>query len=390
MSIYPGPNRFDIVGMDPRGTGRSTLVACQSDIRNVPPPVVPRPGDPETEFERAVATFAAGCAEDPNLAFFGSNNVARDIDRLREFLGAGTITYFGKSYGSDLGATYLSLFPSRVRAMVLDGATDLTLEPTDFYIQQARALQRQVDRYMEHCRDVGCRWTNGLDPAAAWAQLTDRLEATPASGGGGDDLTAGELIDFTEGFRDTPYEQIDAALDRLVIDADPIPILDTQDDHSTWDDDDVRLMTAFVTTTCLDLPIESYRDSARRLYDAVPAAPADNAAILAYCGAWPTADPVVIQRSQDGGPVLVVSTRGDVETPYESGVGLAAALGHATLLTSEANTHTAYLGSECIRAIVDTFLTELTIPAPNTSCPDDETPSTGPDGDAADVVAPDI
>ena len=137
MSVYPGFDRFDIVGMDPRGTGRSTPVACRSDIRNVPPPVVPQPGDPETNFERAVATFAAGCATDPNLAFFGTKNTARDIDRIRGFLGADEITYFGKSYGSDLGATYVSLFPSHVRAAVLDGATDLTLDPTDFYIQQA-------------------------------------------------------------------------------------------------------------------------------------------------------------------------------------------------------------------------------------------------------------
>ena len=236
-------------------------------------------------------------------------------------------------------------------------STSHTLEPTDFYIQQARALQRQVERYMAHCRDVGCRWTNGLDPEAAWAQLIDRLEAAPVSGSGGDDLTAGEVLDFTAAFRDTPYVEVDAALDRLVIDADPSPILETQDHHSTWDDDQKRLMTAFVTTTCLDLPIESFRDSARRLYDAVPAAPPNNSDILAYCGAWPAADPVVIERSQVGGPVLVVSTCGDVETPYESATGLAAALDHATLLTSEADTHTAYLGSECVREIVDTFLT---------------------------------
>jgi hypothetical protein len=85
------------------------------------------------------------------------------------------------------------------------------------------------------------------------------------------------------------------------------------------------------------------------------------------------------------GPVLVVSSKGDVETPYESGVGLAAALEHATLLTAEANTHTAYLTSACVRAVVDAFLTELTTPAPDTSCHDDATPSAVPD-DEADVA----
>jgi ceramide glucosyltransferase len=42
-------------------------------------------------------------------------------------------------------------------------------------------------------------------------------------------------------------------------------------------------------------------------------------------------------------------------------VGLAAALEHATLLTAEANTHTAYIASECIREIVDTFLPAYTL-----------------------------
>ena len=193
------------------------------------------------------------------------------------------------------------------------------------------------------------------------------------------------MLDFTGAFRDMPYAEVDAALDSLVIDGDPSSILETQDDSSTWDDDRVRLMTAFVAITCLDMPIESFRDSARRLYDAVPTAPPDSATTLAYCGAWPVTDRVVIERSQDSGPVLVVSTKGDVETPYESGVGLAAALEHATLLTAEANTHTAYLASECVREIVDAFLTELTTPAPDTSCPDDVTPSAVPD-DEADIA----
>ena len=134
------------------------------------------------------------------------------------------------------------MFPSHVRAAVLDGATDLTLDPTDFYIQQARALQRQLERYVAHCRADGCRWTNGLDAEAAWAQLIDRLEATPVTGGSGEELTAGAVLDFTGAFRDMPYPEVDAALDSLVIDGDPSSILETQDDNSTWDDDRARLI----------------------------------------------------------------------------------------------------------------------------------------------------
>jgi pimeloyl-ACP methyl ester carboxylesterase len=39
-------------------------------------------------------------------------------------LGDSRLTYLGISYGTHLGATYVNLFPRRVRALVLDGAVD--------------------------------------------------------------------------------------------------------------------------------------------------------------------------------------------------------------------------------------------------------------------------
>ena len=42
-------------------------------------------------------------------------------------MGDDKLTYFGFSYGTYLGATYASLFPTRYRAMVLDGPVDAGL-----------------------------------------------------------------------------------------------------------------------------------------------------------------------------------------------------------------------------------------------------------------------
>ena len=46
------------------------------------------------------------------------------MDTLRQALGEDEISYFGFSYGSELGATWATLFPETVRAAVLDGAVD--------------------------------------------------------------------------------------------------------------------------------------------------------------------------------------------------------------------------------------------------------------------------
>ena len=66
-------------------------------------------------------------ASSKNAAFYqyvGTNNSARDIDAIRAALGEATISYFGFSYGSELGGTWATLFPTTVRAAVFDGAVD--------------------------------------------------------------------------------------------------------------------------------------------------------------------------------------------------------------------------------------------------------------------------
>lgn len=51
-------------------------------------------------------------------------DTARDMDLVRQAVGDDQLTYYGVSYGTQLGTTYAALFPDRVRAMVLDGVLD--------------------------------------------------------------------------------------------------------------------------------------------------------------------------------------------------------------------------------------------------------------------------
>ena len=70
--------------------------------------------------------FARGCEASSGalLPYVGTRNAARDMDVLRAALGDAKLTYLGKSYGTYLGTWYAQLFPSHVRALVLDGAVD--------------------------------------------------------------------------------------------------------------------------------------------------------------------------------------------------------------------------------------------------------------------------
>ena len=62
-------------------------------------------------------------------------------------LGEETISYFGFSYGSELGATWATMFPDTVRAAVFDGARDPNADTTEWSLQQ-------LGRFREHALDL--------------------------------------------------------------------------------------------------------------------------------------------------------------------------------------------------------------------------------------------
>ncbi len=121
---------FDIVLFDPRGVERSDPVTCGPVTPSAPS--IPAPSTPSQRATTiaGLKAYAAACekASPTLLPYVGTVEVARDMDRLRQALGDGGLTYMGQSYGTLLGLTYASLFPTHIRAMVLDSVIDPALE----------------------------------------------------------------------------------------------------------------------------------------------------------------------------------------------------------------------------------------------------------------------
>ncbi|MDO5710366.1 MAG: alpha/beta hydrolase [Micrococcales bacterium] len=122
--------RFDIIGVNPRGTGDDQPALCEGK------PGQKVPDDPGWVFptnaaqvtaQLAIDAFNRGLCKNSKpaiLSHMSSGDSARDIDAVRAALGERRINYYGISYGSHLGATYSQLFPRRVRTMVVDGTLD--------------------------------------------------------------------------------------------------------------------------------------------------------------------------------------------------------------------------------------------------------------------------
>ncbi|KAG2176756.1 hypothetical protein INT44_007420 [Umbelopsis vinacea] len=124
---------YDIVGFDPRGIGASNTIRCFQDgteskffLANKSP--ILSPGDNPANHAAWLKAQANQCiAKNKDfLPFVSTAAVARDIDSLREAFGQELTNYWGFSYGTFLGATYVNMFPDRVGRVILDGVTDPT------------------------------------------------------------------------------------------------------------------------------------------------------------------------------------------------------------------------------------------------------------------------
>ncbi|OAH10932.1 alpha/beta fold hydrolase [Streptomyces jeddahensis] len=117
---------YDWIGFDPRGVGASEpALVCDTSYTNPgqaqPDPVPPTPAAEQQWVDRARA-YAESCGAKYGdvLEHLSTKDAARDLDQMRIALGQDKITYFGTDWGTYLGSVYASMYPNRVRRMVLD------------------------------------------------------------------------------------------------------------------------------------------------------------------------------------------------------------------------------------------------------------------------------
>ena len=186
-----GITSLDLIGFDPRGVDRSGGLHCVSDqFEDQHLYIDDTPNTPEAQAlkDEADMGFIDGCKQKygDTLKFYSTANTARDMDAIRAALGDDKISVLGLSYGTYLGATYATMFPDRVRAMVLDSV----VEPNGDTVQQAFETQLigfegAFNNWAEWCRsDTTCEFSTP-DVGARWDALKQKLDDTPITGSDG-------------------------------------------------------------------------------------------------------------------------------------------------------------------------------------------------------------
>jgi pimeloyl-ACP methyl ester carboxylesterase len=197
--------RYDIITFDPRGFGYSTAVRCfptmaaesrfLGDLLFDEVPVFPVGARQEAAAVRTWARFDARCARRNGslLDHDTTADVARDMNLLREAVGAPALNYVGASYGTGLAATYANLFPATTGRMVLDANLNPVawthrdgVLPTFLRQGSDQASAAVMRGFLDLCGKTttrACAFSAGTPAAtrAKWATLLRRLRRRPVT-----------------------------------------------------------------------------------------------------------------------------------------------------------------------------------------------------------------
>jgi pimeloyl-ACP methyl ester carboxylesterase len=175
--------QYDVVTFDPRGVGKSSPIRC--DPAMAPAAEMPMDHKPtQAEFEavaRANASFIKSCADASGelLWHLSAKDTAQDIERIRQAVSPtdGIVSY-GASYGSAYGAAYLEAYPENVKALILDGVVDHTVDFATFLARNVMSVQDAFERFAQWCaQDAKCE-LHGKDLGAAFDDAIAREPKT--------------------------------------------------------------------------------------------------------------------------------------------------------------------------------------------------------------------
>jgi pimeloyl-ACP methyl ester carboxylesterase len=319
---------YDIVGFDPRGVGASVpALSCDpSFFSGVRPDYIPASQAAEQVLIGRARTYAADCEKRFGwlLPYMTTADVARDVDSIRQAFGVSKINYYAFSYGTYLGQVYATMFPDRVRRMVLDSTVDPTGVWYQDNIDQDYAFQGREDAFYAWVARNDASYHLGTTEAAvqaAWYEARDRLKAHPVQGPDGPLIGPDEFDDtFTQGdYLNTLWPGLATALSEYVNNGSTNALIAQYQENGAQNE---NLFAVYNAVQCGDVNWprnwSKWQSDTERVYQAAPFEAWDNAWFNAACAFWPVRGPAKPMQIKGAGlpPILMLQGTLDPATPY--------------------------------------------------------------------------
>ncbi len=378
-------DRYDLIGMDPRGIGRSTAVGCGWPVGTM----LRSAGVDRAGFDRTVALesdLARRCAEQSGdlLPYITTRNTARDMDVVRGALGERRISYLGVSYGTYLGAVYAQMFPQRTDRLVLDSAVDPRRYGVGMIQDMGAPSEAALDGWAAWTAQRDADYHLGTTARQVRAGVAELIRGAARAPIGIGEYRVDEHVTPMVLFvlLATPLlrpvlaravrELTDAAAGRPVEPSRELAfVLDSQ-----LKPNPVEKGAAQAAVMCGDTAAprdpEWYWRNIRRSLDTQPVfgAFANN---ITACAFWapPREQPTVVRNNR---PALILQATGDTRSAYRNAVVLNKAMTGSRLVTLEDVAVHGVFGTypnRCVENAVNTYLATGALPSGNITCHDD-------------------
>ncbi len=313
---------YDWIGFDPRGVGASRpSLSCDPEYFGPDrPEYVPSTPYLFRVWQRRSRDYAAACGKAGGrlLEHMRTADAARDMDAIRAALGVDEITYYGFSYGTYLGQVYATMFPHRVRRMVLDSIVDPRRAWYRANLQQDVAFERNIGIFFRWVARHDATYhlgATGESVAAAYREVHAQVAAAPISGVVGPDEW--DDIFLYAGYADFLWPRLAGVFSGWVHEAGGDDVVAAYQDFDAPGDDNSYAVYNAVSCTDDTWKDEDFlQDQWSTYYDA-PLVTWGNAWFNGPCYHWPAR---AHARTRVSGPsigsALLVDETKDAATPY--------------------------------------------------------------------------
>ena len=370
-------DRYDVVGIDGRGVNKSDPIYCLSDKEQDAFINIDGEVNSEADLNKLISSsknFVNSCVKAAGIkvGHVSTFESAKDMDILRALLGDTKLNYLGKSYGSYLGAIYITLFPKKVGRIILDGAIDPNISFSEQDLTQVASFERALDDYLAKNREYSKETIQ---------KFIKQAKTSPLKSKSGRALTrslvitslAASLYDNTEG-----WDSLSKALQAAIKDGNPDLILGIADGYNNRDasghyynnENDIG-----IAINCLDWQrnksVTQMRAESSKFVKASPTF----GPYMGYSGLpclyWPAPvkQPKLPFNNLKTEKFMIIGVTKDPATPYSWAVGLAKEFPNSILLTLQGEGHTGQnRGNSCIDNKVDDFLLAGNLPNSALTC----------------------
>jgi pimeloyl-ACP methyl ester carboxylesterase len=381
---------YDIIGFDPRGVGASVpSLHCEpAFFSRASPNYIPANAAAEQVLINQAKTYAADCEKRYGwlLPYMTTENVARDMDQIRATMGQRQLSYFGYSYGTYIGQVYATLFPHRVRRMVLDS----TVNPNGVWyadnIAQDYAFQGRMNAFLAWMAQYHRLYRLGTTPAdvsRSWYAARTELAAHPIRSAAGVPIVGADEYDDTMligGYDNGYWPALAAALASYLHSGSTSQLVTLYNEVGKQSENEFAVYNA---VECSDVAWPRdwarWNSDARRVYAQAPVEAWDNVWFNAACAFWPVHGPAKPLRIGARGLPGILMLQGtlDPATPYAGAQVAHRQLPTARMVVVEGGGNhgqsLAYPPNECVNGYLNRYLATGALPSGpglvNATCP---------------------